>query len=130
MKHLFVGGCADGKWIETSGQRYIRVPKHVKLASISGPFEPLLEVETYEAERWRSVNGDEVVIFKPSGSENTLEKLVHGYHPGEAMTIVLSDRSAYHDLSVKDYQRFQKYLYDGGVNLQTLILSHSDPPQP
>ena len=85
MKYLFVGGIADGQWLEMEhSDPEHKIPHYPRLPyPIEDPWQvPPIVWEKYVAERFRSA-GKEWVIYRQDGlaKEKLFEKLLEGYRP-------------------------------------------------
>lgn len=88
-KHLFIGGVADGRWIETEHHLSFRVPKHPQAGGET--------FDSYEKTLFKR-DDEKVFIFVLSRSENSIDvlsTLVANYHPGDALSAI----PEYHDSS-------------------------------
>lgn len=125
MKCLFVGGSADGQWIEVPDDQrywYVAAPHDIPPApEFAETLHP--PPQQYQAQPWQSAGHERVWIFVLAGVTNALERLLVGYRPGEAIQADLdSDSYGVTGVSEKDKRRRLEHYCRTGRTAVTIIL--------
>ena len=88
-KHLFIGGIADGQWIEVAHYQPVRcVPKPIPFSPVqSGEVVPEVRMhcDVYHRRRYRDGDGNDTDIFVLEG-QRPMRALVENYRPGPVVS--------------------------------------------
>ena len=77
-KVLFVGGCADGQWLDRPVGEYFKVPRRYPIAG--GNAESVINCDLYRCERLRSGKREwECWVLDSLSSEDFIDWLIDGY---------------------------------------------------
>lgn len=111
MKHLFIGGVADGQWLEADDREEIRIPKPGKLgAYLEDQEDTWMSHDTYRRQIWRDGANEYTTLYVLKGFGCPRAALIENYRPG----VVLNGLLRRDTMTNEEHRAINDYLSRGG----------------
>ena len=85
MKHLFIGGCRDGEWIDIEPREYVRMASPSELMTFPVSASPVTETISMKVDEYRRTSLADaekryhVYVLADGKEPSVIESLIGGY---------------------------------------------------